>query len=45
MISLTDWHRTGLRELCGELFAQPSTRAVRGVMSAAFRTLGMPVDD
>ena len=45
MISLPEWHRTGLRELCTELFAQPATRAVRGVMSAAFRRLASPVDD
>jgi hypothetical protein len=45
MISLPQWHRTGLRELCTELFAQRSTRAVRGLMSTAFRQLGMPVDN
>jgi hypothetical protein len=45
MVSLTEWHRTGLRDLCSELFAQPTTRAVRGLMSALFRQLGTPVDD
>jgi hypothetical protein len=44
MISLPQWHRTGLRELCCELFDQRSTRLVRGLMSTAFRQLGMPVD-
>jgi Domain of unknown function (DUF4157) len=45
MISLPEWHRTGLRDLCFALFAQPSTRAVRGLMSALFSQLGTPVDD
>jgi hypothetical protein len=44
MLSLSEWHRRGLRELCFELFAQPSTRAVRGIISIAFRQLGMPTD-
>jgi len=43
MISLPEWHRGGLRELCFELFGQRSTRAVRFVMSTAFRQLGTPV--
>ena len=42
MVSLREWHRQSLRTLCTELFAQPSTRAVRGLMSTAFRHLGMP---
>jgi hypothetical protein len=42
MISLPEWHRGGLRELCFELFGQRSTRAVRFVMSSAFRQLGTP---
>ena len=42
MVSLRDWHRQSLRALCTELFAQPSTRAVRGLMSTAFRQFGMP---
>jgi Domain of unknown function (DUF4157) len=45
MISLPDWHRGALRELCVQLFGQPSTRVVRGLMSTAFRQLGMPADD
>jgi hypothetical protein len=45
MLSLPEWHRRGLRELCFELFAQRSTRAARGLMSTAFRQLGMPTDD
>ena len=43
MISLPEWHRGGLRDLCFELFGQRSTRAVRFVMSSAFRHLGTPV--
>jgi Domain of unknown function (DUF4157) len=45
MVSLREWHREGLRELCFELFGQRRTRAARGLMSAAFRNLGMPTDD
>jgi hypothetical protein len=45
MVSLPEWHRSGLRELCFELFSQRSTRAVRIVMSSAFRQLGRPVED
>ena len=45
MVSLPDWHRDGLRELCVELFGLRSTRAVRGLMSTAFRQLGLPTDD
>jgi hypothetical protein len=45
MISLPEWHRGGLRDLCIELFARRSTRAVRFVMSGAFRRLGTPVGD
>ena len=43
MISLPEWHRGGLRDLCFELFGRRSTRAVRFVMSSAFRQLGTPV--
>jgi hypothetical protein len=43
MISLPEWHRGGLRELCFELFGQRTTRAVRFVMSSAFRQLATPV--
>jgi hypothetical protein len=45
MVSLPEWHRGGLRDLCLELFAQRSTRALRIVMSSAFRQLGTPVDN
>ena len=44
MVSLPQWHRGGLRDLCFELFGRQSTRAVRGLMSAAFRQLGVPSD-
>lgn len=43
MISLPEWHRGWLRDLCFELFGQRSTRAARFVMSSAFRQLGTPV--
>jgi len=45
MVSLQEWHRGGLRDLCFELFGQRSTRTLRTVMSSAFRQLGHPVDD
>ena len=45
MVSLPEWHRGGLRDLCFELFGQRSTRAVRLVMSSAFRQLGRPVEE
>jgi hypothetical protein len=45
LVSLPEWHRGGLRDLCFELFARRSTRAVRVVMSGAFRQLGRPIDD
>jgi hypothetical protein len=45
LVSLPEWHRGGLRELCLDLFAQRSTRALRVFMSGAFRQLGRPVDD
>ena len=45
LISLPEGHRGGLRDLCFELFARRSTRAVRVVMSGAFRQLGRPIDD
>jgi hypothetical protein len=43
MVSLPEWHRGGLRDLCFELFGQRSTRALRALMSSAFRQLGTPV--
>jgi hypothetical protein len=45
MVSLPQWHREGLRELCFELFSRRSTRAARVVMSSAFRQLGRPMED
>ena len=46
LISLEEWHRTGLRDLCfGELFGRWSTRATRLVMSSAFSQLGTPLED
>jgi hypothetical protein len=45
MVPLPEWHRGGLRDLCLELFGQRSTRALRAVMSSAFRQLGTPVED
>jgi hypothetical protein len=44
LVSLPEWHRGGLRDLCFDLFSQASTRAVRVVMSSAFRQLGRPID-
>jgi hypothetical protein len=45
LVSLPEWHRVGLRDLCFELFARRFTRAVRVVMSGALRQLGKPIDD
>ena len=45
LVSLPDWHRGGLRDLCCDLFGQRSTRALRFVMSGTFRQLGSPVGD
>ena len=45
LVSLPQWHREGLRGLCLELFGRRSTRALRAVMSSAFRQLGRPVAD
>jgi hypothetical protein len=44
LVSLSEWHRGGLRDLCSGLFGQRSTRALRVLMSAAFRRLGTPMD-
>ena len=44
LVSLPQWHREGLRGLCLELFGRRSTRALRAVMSSAFRQLGSPVE-
>jgi hypothetical protein len=46
LISLEDWHRNELRDLCfHELFGRWSTRAMRLVTSSAFRQLGSPAGD
>jgi hypothetical protein len=44
MVSLPQWHREGLRDLCFELFGRQSTRAVRGLMSSAFGQRVLPMD-
>jgi uncharacterized protein DUF4157 len=45
LITLAEWHRTGLRDLCfHELFGRRSTRATRMVISRAFDRLGTPMD-
>ena len=45
LVSLPAWHRGGLRDLCLELFGRRSTRAVRVLMSGAFRQLGRPIEE
>jgi hypothetical protein len=45
LVSLPEWHRGGLRDLCFELFGRRSTRTLRFFMSSAFRQLGGPIDD
>ena len=46
LISLQEWHRTGLRDLCfGELCGRWTTRAMRQVVSRAFPHLGAPTDE
>jgi hypothetical protein len=46
LITLEEWHRTGLRELCfRELFGRWSTRAMRLIVSGAARQLGTPAAD
>ncbi len=46
LITINEWHRTGLRELCfRELFGRWSTRAMRFLISGAFRQLGTPAAD
>jgi len=44
LVPLAEWHATGLRELCFELFERRSTRALRSVMSGAFGQRVLPVD-
>ena len=45
LVSLSEWHQGGLRDLCSDLFARRSTRALRVLMSRAFDRLGTPTDD
>jgi hypothetical protein len=45
LVSLPAWHRGGLRDLCLELFGRRSTRALRALMSGAFRQLGRPIEE
>jgi Domain of unknown function (DUF4157) len=44
LVSLPQWHREGLRDLCFELFGRQSTRAVRRLMSGAFGQRVLPMD-
>jgi hypothetical protein len=44
LISLPQWHREGLRDLCFELFERRSTRALRSLMSGAFGQRVLPTD-
>jgi hypothetical protein len=44
LVSLPQWHREGLRDLCFELFERRSTRALRSVMSGAFGQRVLPTD-
>jgi hypothetical protein len=44
LVSLSEWHQGGLRDLCSDLFGRRSTRALRSLMSAAFDRLGTPTD-
>jgi hypothetical protein len=44
LISLEEWHRNELRDLCfRDLFGRWSTRATRLLLSGAFRRLGTPM--
>ena len=45
LVSLEQWHREGLRELCFELFERRSTRALRRLMSGAFGQRVLPSGD
>jgi hypothetical protein len=45
LVSLPQWHRDGLRELCFELFERRSTRALRRLMSGAFGQRVLPTGD
>jgi hypothetical protein len=45
LVSLTEWHQGALRDLCSDLFARRSTRALRALMSGAFDRLGTPTGE
>ena len=46
LVSLEEWHRSGLRDLCfRELFGRRTTRAMRFLLSGTFRQLGKPTGD
>jgi hypothetical protein len=45
LVSLAQWHREGLRDLCFELFERRSTRALRSLMSGAFGQRVLPTGD
>ena len=45
LVSLPQWHREGLRDLCFELFERRSTRALRRFMSGAFGQRVLPTGD
>ena len=45
LVSLTEWHQGGLRDLCSDLFGRRSTRALRVLMSGAFDRLGTPIGE
>lgn len=46
LVTLEDWHRNELRDLCfGKLFGRWSTRAIRLLISGAFRQLGTPAGE
>ena len=44
MVSLPEWHRESLQDLCFELFGRHSTRAVRSLMSGGFGQRVLPMD-
>jgi Domain of unknown function (DUF4157) len=44
LVSLPEWHREGLRDLCLELFDRRSTRALRSLMSGVFGQRVLPTN-
>ena len=44
LVSVREWHREGLRDLCFELFGRPSTRALRSLMSGVFGQRVLPAN-